>query len=70
MSAALDDYHRAMQAARLALVDLLAAEFRLGEGGSATAVTDAETNVAVVARDLTRAVDDLPRERQPRGWNT
>src|ERR1700683_3827212 len=46
------------------------AELRLDEErASVTALTDAEGALCLAARDLARAVDHLPLERQPKGWN-
>ena len=36
---------------------------------SVTALSDAERALCFAARDLARAVDELPLERQPKGWS-
>lgn len=52
-----------------AVLDMLAAERRLSEdNASVVALRDAETAISLAARDLTNAIDDLPEQQHPRGW--
>jgi hypothetical protein len=70
MSAALEDYHKALKATELASLGPLANELNLDdESASVTALKASEDSLALAARDLTRAVDALPMERRPKRWN-
>ena len=40
------------------------------EPSSLNAVLKAEHQLAIAARDLTNAIDDLPPGRHPKGWAT
>lgn len=52
-----------------AALQLLCAERALSdEDASAKAVMDAEDRLTLAARDLARAVDQLPVARRPKGW--
>lgn len=71
MSAALEDYAIAEEKMLQAALRTLMTERGLsgiGAGASAKDITDTSAGLALAARDLTRAVDELPRERQPKGW--
>jgi len=69
MSAALADVAQAEeQLLRAALRTLLAERGLADETGSVTSVNHASERLAIAARDLVRAVDELPREKRPKGW--
>lgn len=69
MSATLDDYHRSLRTLQRAVMSLTAAEMGLAEDGPVKAVSDAEEDVALAARDFTSAVSMMPRNRKPKGWD-
>ena len=70
MSQALMDYVTARHEAMLCVLEMLAAEHRLSdEYSSALALTDAESKVDAAAARLAEAVDTLPTDRKPVGWN-
>ena len=70
MSQALMDYVTARHDVEVAAVRLHLAELSLSdEHSSALAVNQAQDALAVAARRFTRAVDELPLNRQPVGWN-
>jgi len=52
-------------AARLHLAELSLSD----DPASAVAVNEAQDALAVAARKLARAVDGLPMERRPKGWD-
>lgn len=53
------------------VLELLLAEQNLSdEETSAKAVMDAEERLTLAARSLTRAVDQMPPGRQPKGWTS
>lgn len=69
MSAALEDYHKALKATEVASLTLLASELNLDdETASISALIAAEDSLALAARDLARAVDGLPADKRPKGW--
>jgi hypothetical protein len=78
VSKALEDYFTALKQVRLRIHETAIAghrtamaELHLDEDtASVTALTDEEKGLALAARDLARAVDELPGERQPKGWNS
>ena len=70
MSHALMDYVTALHeveraAARLHLADLNLSD----EHSSALAVDEAKDALCLAARNLARAVDELPIDRRPKGWD-
>lgn len=70
MSPALESYQEAVNRTQVASFDLAAAVFRLTlPRSSALAVPDAEAGLCLAARDLARAVDELPMDRRPKGWD-
>ena len=54
------------EAARLHLAELSLSD----DHASALAVNEAQDALSFAARNLARAVDELPRDRKPRGWAT
>jgi hypothetical protein len=73
MSAALEDYAIAEEKMLQAALRTLMTERGLsgiGAQASAKDITDTSAGLALAARDLYRATDALPRERQPKGWVT
>jgi hypothetical protein len=69
MSQALMDFVTSMHDIERAVTELRLAELNLSdEHSSALAVNQAQDKVAVAARRLARAVDELPLNRQPIGW--
>ena len=70
MSQALMDYVTAMHEVERAATRLHLAELNLSdEHSSALEVNDARDALALAARDLARAVDSLPLNRRPKGWD-
>ena len=70
MSQALMDYVTAMHEVEVAAARLHLAELSLADDhSSALAVNKAQDALAFAARDLARAVGELPRERRPKGWD-
>jgi hypothetical protein len=70
MSRAEEDCQEAMSRAQAAGFQLAAAIFGLrSPASSAMTVPEAEAAFCLAARDLTRAVDGLPVDRKPRGWD-
>ena len=70
MSQALMDYVTARHEVEIAAAQLHLAELQLSdERSSALALNKAQDALAVAARRFSRAVDDLPLNRQPIGWN-
>jgi hypothetical protein len=65
----LDDFHRSLRTLQRAVISLTAAEMGLAEDGPVKAVSDAEEDVALAARDFVSAVSMMPSQRQPKGWN-
>ncbi len=64
------DYVTALHEVERAVTRLHLAELDLSdEHSSALAFNEAQESVALAARDLARAVDSLPVNRQPKGWN-
>jgi hypothetical protein len=52
-----------------AALEVVTIERRLSDDDTAmVALTEAEDRLAIAARTLTRAVNDLPAGRQPKGW--
>lgn len=52
-----------------AALDVLAAEHHLADdSASVTRLQDAEDAMAIAARDLTNAIDELPPRQRPKGW--
>jgi len=71
MSQALMDDVCAFHALERAMAALRVAELSLSdEHSSALAVSEAHDAVRVAARQVTRATDELPFERQPKNWGT
>lgn len=71
MTQALMDYVTAMHDVERAVTELRLAELNLSDDhSSALAVNEAQDAVAVAARRLARAVDELPMDRQPKGWDS
>ena len=71
MSQALMDYVTALHDIERAVTELRLAELNLSdEHSSALAVNEAQDSVALAARRLARAVDFLPANRQPKGWDS
>lgn len=76
MTAQLQAYYAALKAARIALCrqQIAAAESRIAElqldesDASPAALSRAEQEECLAARDLFRAVEELPKDRQPKGW--
>lgn len=69
MSQALSDYVTALYEVELAAAKLHVADLSLSdEHSSALAVDEAKGTLCLAARALARAVDELPRERRPKGW--
>lgn len=69
MSQALMDFVSARHDIAVAATKLHLAELSLsGETASVLAVNEAEDEMALAARRLTRAIDELPPGRQPKGW--
>lgn len=76
MSAQMQAYYAAVKAARIALLEreIAAAESRLIElrldepDASVAALSKAEERECLAARDLFRAVEELPADRKPKGW--
>jgi len=63
------DFVSARHDIAVAAAKLHVAELNLSdETASALAVGEAEDEMALAARRLTRAIDGLPPERQPKGW--
>ena len=59
----------ARQAVLRAALDVLCAEHHLSdENASVAQLADAERSMAIAARDLVNAIDDLAPGQQPRGW--
>jgi hypothetical protein len=77
MSKALEGYFASLKQVRLRIHELAIAghvteiaELHLDEDtASVTDLSDSEKALALAARELARAVDELPRERRPSGWN-
>jgi hypothetical protein len=70
MSQAEEGYQEAMSRAQAAGFLLAAAVFGLrDERSSALTVPEGEAAFCLAARDLVRAVDELPMDRRPRGWD-
>ena len=70
MSRDLEDYVAAERAAIVAILEMLTAEHQLSdEHSSVLDVTDAERKADHAAFDLANAVDALPRDRRPVGWD-
>ncbi len=54
-----------------AALEVLCAERQLGdESPSVTKLQRAEDRLALAARDLTNAIDDMPPVQRPKGWAT
>jgi hypothetical protein len=71
MTQALMDYVTAMHDVETAVTELRLAELALSDDhSSALAVNQAQDSVAVAAKRLTRAVDELPAQRKPKGWDS
>ena len=69
MSQALMDYVTSLHDVERAVTELRLAELNLcDEHSSALAVNEAQDKVALAAQRLTRAIDSLPANRQPKGW--
>ena len=73
MSAALEDYYRNLRRMEIASINaslkLLARELNLDDPkASVTALMNDEETLLLAARDLTRAVDELPVTDRPKGW--
>jgi len=69
MSTALEDYHNGLRKVELASLALLGAELNLDDKkASVVALHAAEDSLALAARDLARAVNELPLQRRPKGW--
>jgi hypothetical protein len=76
MSPALQELRNALKAARIAVHERAIAvhqsaiaELRLDEpGADVIALSRAEEAECLTARDLYRAVEELPAERRPKGW--
>lgn len=65
----MEDYLNGLRKVEAASADLLAIELRLDdESTSARALKVAEESLALAARDLTRAVNALPK--RPKGWDS
>jgi hypothetical protein len=70
MSQALMDYVCAVRDVEVAAATLHLAELHLSdEESAAVAVNKAQDALAIAAKKLTLAVDELPLGRQPAGWN-
>jgi hypothetical protein len=70
MSQALADYVTALCDVELAAARLHVATLNLADDhSSALAVNQAQDELAIAARKLARAVDALPMERRPKGWD-
>jgi hypothetical protein len=70
MSQALMDYVTAMHEVEVAAAQLHFAELQLSdEHSSVLAVNEAQDAIALAAKRLSRAVDELPTGRQPNGWD-
>jgi hypothetical protein len=64
------DYVTARHQVEVAAARLHLAELNLSdENSSVLALNEAQDSVALAARDLTRAVDGLPLNRRPKGWD-
>ena len=71
MSQQLMDYVTARHEMEVAAARLRLAELQLSdEHSSALAVNEAEDGLSLAARRLTRATDELPPERRPKGWDS
>jgi hypothetical protein len=69
MSAALEGYIKGLRKVETASLVLLAAELNLDdETASIATLKTAEDSLALAARDLARAVDELPMDKRPQGW--
>jgi hypothetical protein len=70
VSQALMDYVTSLHDVERAVTELRLAELNLSDDhSSALAVNKAQDDVARASRRLTRAVDSLPLNRQPVGWD-
>jgi hypothetical protein len=70
MSQQLMDYVSALHEMELAAATLRVAELSLADDhSSALAVNKAQDALVLAARNLTLAVEALPMERRPKGWN-
>ena len=64
------DYVTGLHEVERAAARLHLAELNLSDDhSSALAVNEAQDALILAARDLARAVDHLPTERRPRGWD-
>lgn len=71
MSQQLADYVTAFGETELAAARLLVATLQLSDDHSSVlAVNEAQADLCLAARRLARAVDELPAERQPKGWSS
>lgn len=71
MSQQLMDYVTGLHEVERAAARLHVASLDLSdEHSSALAVNEAQDAVAVAARRLARAVDSLPMDRRPKGWDS
>jgi hypothetical protein len=69
VSQQLADYVTALHEVERAAARLHLAELELADDhASALAVNEAQDALSLAARDLARAVDELPPQRQPKGW--
>jgi len=63
------DYVTALQDVERGVTELRLAELNLcDEHSSVLAVNEAQDKVALAAQRLTKAIDALPPNRQPKGW--
>ena len=69
MSQALMDYVTALHDVERAVTELRLAELNLSDvHSSVLALNEAQDEVALAAQRLTKAIDALPVNRQPKGW--
>ena len=69
MSQALMDYVTALHDVERAVTELRLAELNLSDmHSSVLALNEAQDKVALAAQRLTKAIDALPVNRQPKGW--
>ena len=71
MSRALEDYFATQKALRMAALLLVLAEMSLDtDDAGVPALMEAQAAFDLAARAHARAVDGLPMERKPKGWDT